>query len=107
MPDAPVAAGDVDLLLPDTGSWRVRLPIDNDQGQAVEAAMRGVVAAAGGDADADAWRTRAAYHGFIDFNHIDRPRVLGVGTFHEGKAAVARTTLVAPSATRATLRFAY
>jgi hypothetical protein len=103
MPDAPVAAADVDLPLPQSGGWCARLPLDNEDGQAITAALaHGVVAAAGDD-----WHACDAHHGFIDFNHLDRPRVRGVGTFHDGKAAAARTILVAPTAMRATLRFSY
>lgn len=105
MPDAPVAADEVAVALPDAGRWHVYGPLDNEDGQVLAAAKNGITAVIGRPSDTAI--VCHAHHGFVDFNHVDRPRCLGVGTFHEAKAAVARATLVAPHAMAATVRFSY
>jgi len=105
MPDAKVAAADVNLPLPDSGSWRVQLPFDNEQGQAVEKARSGIGSLV---IDNTAWRTTQAIHGFVDFNLIERPRIKpAVGAHYNHKAAIAHAVLNAPQAGRATLHLAW
>jgi len=41
------------------------------------------------------WVRRSAFHGFIDFNHVFRPRVRGVAPSHDG-VALARCRIAAP-----------
>lgn len=105
LPGAELKAGAMDLPLPDGGTWKVGPVLDNEDDAAIRKAL-----AAGGDQaaiDTSGWQQQGAIHGFVDFNHVHRPRTKGVGTHHRKKAAEAVATLVAPAAMRAKVRIAW
>jgi hypothetical protein len=58
--------------------------------------------------DAGAWSVRGPLdNGFVDFNHVFRPELRGVGVHYRDKAAAARCHLDVPEATPASLRLAW
>jgi len=96
--------GSFDLPLPDSGNWRLTGPIDNSDDTAIAAAARGDALAIAEDAETV---IRAAHHGFIDFNHLWRPRRRGVGVHHSEVAAIARTVLTTEVPTLARIRIGW
>ncbi len=98
----PLKRGEMDLPLPNAGSWRVAGPFENAHSQAITAAAQGAALP-----NNVKWIERPSYHGFVDFNHAFRPHARGVGIHYRGKAAVAQCVLNAPEDTTATLRFAW
>jgi hypothetical protein len=104
LPGAELKAGQMDLPLPDDGSWRLGPVLDNEDSAAMRAALS---APAGAPAAAAAGIKRATIHGFVDFNHVHRPGTKGVGTHHRKKAAEAVTVLEAPAAMTAKVRLAW
>jgi len=103
LPGTELKRGAMDLPLPEAGAWRVRGPLENDRDQAVAAALAGTPI----PADGDGWLRRPSHHGFVDFNHVFRPEVRGVGVHWRDKAATARCILQSPADTSARLRFAW
>jgi hypothetical protein len=127
LPGTALSAQEIDLPLPDSGSWWLCGPFDNQSNQAMATQLPAETESPsqktydGLHADGSPWLTegsrelgrnvarwvkRPAIHGFVDFNHVFQPQTRGVGVFGEG-AAVARAVLEAPSATTATLRLAW
>ena len=53
------------------------------------------------------WSSHRAVHGFVDFNHVERPHKHGVGVHFAGKARKARAVIEAPEAGRAVIQLAY
>ena len=51
--------------------------------------------------------SRSALHGFVDFNHVHRPKTRGAGSHFSGKAAEAVTTLEAPRDMTARVRMVW
>lgn len=95
--------GQFDLPLPDSGSWHLRGPIDNQDQSATSAAAAGQRL----DDDAAESVTRRAHHGFIDFNHLWRPRRRGVGVHHRDVVGVAEAVLRSTQATTARIRVSW
>ncbi len=96
LPGTELKAGQMDLPLPESGQWMVKSPLDGRPQEALATAKDGA-----------GWKRMAAYHGFLDFNHVARPHQRGVGIHYDGKVGLARCTLDAPAAGTAALRFAW
>jgi hypothetical protein len=101
-PQIEVAREEVDLPLPDSGTWQVAGIFDNEDGQA----MKAPVAAESAPSNAE-WKTARADHGFVDFAHYFRPHQRGAGVYYNGKAAVARATIESPGDLTANVRIAW
>jgi Protein of unknown function (DUF2961) len=114
-------------VLPDSGSWWLCGPFDNDGSRAMDQVLPAEESSTrdgaydGGHGPESLWLTdasraagldqarwirRLAYHGWVDFNHVFRPRARGAGVTHPG-VAVARTCLTADHATTARLQVAW
>lgn len=105
LPGAELKAGQMDLPLPDHGTWSLGPVLDNEDSVALKAALKsgaGKLTAPAGE-----WTTRPTIHGFVDFNHLHRPGTKGVGTHHRKKAAEAVTTISAPTDMVAKVRIAW
>jgi hypothetical protein len=101
LPATELKRGAMDLPPRDDGSWRVGAVRDN----AGDAALAAFLA---GPGVAETETTLApSLGGFVDFNHVHRPRTRGVGTHHKGKAAAATAVIDAPRAMTAKLRLAW
>lgn len=116
--------GTSDLPLPDAGAWQLCGPFGMKGAETELAAEREFNAAATFDGlheenspwlspgsrqlgrDTARWVRRASNHGFIDFNHVFRPAVRGVGVHHDG-VALARAVLRAPEDLEADVRLAW
>jgi hypothetical protein len=105
LPGAELPRGKMDLPLPDRGTWWVKVP--------AEKAERGIAdALAGSLPDTtpsidDGWKRRPSNHGFVDFNHVDRPQVRGVGVHHRDVVALARCVLPSEKDTKAEIRLSW
>ncbi len=92
--------------LPDSGSWKVGGPFENQHNAAIQKAMDGALPA--NDSGPVKWIAhRKAYHGFIDFNHLWRPRRRGVAVHYNDKAAAAQAILTVEQAMTASLQIAW
>ncbi|MES2696362.1 MAG: glycoside hydrolase family 172 protein [Verrucomicrobiota bacterium] len=105
LPGAELKAGQMDLALPDDGSWNLGPVLENEDSAALRAAMK--PGAAKSEPAAGTWTKQPTIHGFVDFNHLHRPGTRGVGTHHRKKAAEAVTTIEAPSDMTAKIRIAW
>lgn len=106
LPGTPLARGEMDEPLPEAGTWWLKGPLENKAGEAI----RDGLAASGDDGrqlDPEGWTKRASHHGFVDFGHVFRPEVRGVGVHYTDKAAVARCVLEAEREMTARLRLAW
>lgn len=117
-PGVELPRGTCDRELESTGEWWCCGPFDNSGGRAMNAVLLPELAfdpAAtfdGGHSEQSAWSganapvpeavwsRRRAMHGFIDFNHLYRPRIRGVAPTGNS-AAIARCVLNAPAETDA------
>ena len=105
LPGKELPRGAMDLPLPDRGKWWVKVPFNQ--------AEKGIAEALNGSAPVpvpsvdDGWKVRRSDHGFVDFNHVDRPHVRGVGVHHRGVVAQARCVLRVEQACKATIRVAW
>lgn len=105
LPGKELARGEMDLPLPDRGTWWVKVPAG--------AAETGIADALGGEllqaapSDDEAWKVWSSNHGFVDFNHVDRPHVGGVGVHHRDVVALARCVLQSERATRSEIRLSW
>jgi len=106
LPGTPLARGQMDLPLPERGSWWVMGPLEGNAESAIRKTLENSSPVAA-DFDRAGWIKRPAYHGFVDFNHAFRPEVRGVGVHYADKAAMARCTLEAPADGDAELRIAW
>jgi hypothetical protein len=105
LPGAELKAGQMDLPLPDHGTWSLGPVLENGDAAAIRAALdpaAGKPAQAAGE-----WTKRATIHGFVDFNHLHRPGTKGVGTHHRKKAAEAVAVLEAPADMTAKIRLVW
>lgn len=119
--------GSHDVPPPHSGSWWLCGPFGNTEGRAIDATLPAETGRPGeGDFDGmhaegsfwlaepsvaagldrARWVRRDATHGFIDFNHVFRPRVRGVAQTDLG-VAIAQCVLRSERATRAHLRIAW
>ncbi len=103
LPGAELRGGEMDRPLPDDGSWSVGPVQDNAGAAALDAALSKPAAS---QREAE-WTNQQTIHGFVDFNHVHRPRIRGVGTHHKQKAAEAVTILDAPTDMNVTFRIAW
>jgi hypothetical protein len=104
LPGTPLARGEMDLALPDSGVWLVDGPYNGgdeafDDAKGKPLAMDAL--------PPEGWKRRAAYHGFVDFSHAFRPHQRGVGVHYDNAAANAFTILNAPREMTARLRLAW
>jgi len=127
MPGAELRLSECGLELPWSGAWWLCGPFGNKDDCALRAELPAEVAfdpAARHDAMHEQgsawleeasrqaglqearWVRRAAVHGFVDFNHVFRPRARGAGRTHPG-VALARCTLTAQCDMTARLRVAW
>lgn len=102
LPGAELRRGEMDLPLPDDGSWSLGPVRENTDGVALQQALQGKLETKAGE-----WTPRPTIHGFVDFNHLHRPGTKGVGTHHRKKAAEAVAVLDAPSDLMARVRLAW
>ncbi len=93
-----------DLPIPASGRWTITGPIKNENNEAITDAIAGKSLTDQPDVES---QQRDAQHGFIDFGHVWRPHVRGVGSHHSDVVAVASCNLESPSATTAELRIAW
>jgi hypothetical protein len=92
LPGVELKRGEMDLPLPDHGTWWLNGPIENASNAAITDALRGPLDAkfkAGGEG----WVKQKSDHGFTDFNHAYRPHTRGAGIHYRGKAAQAACVL--------------
>jgi hypothetical protein len=106
LPGTPLARGQMDLPLPDSGTWWVTGPLEGSAESAIRKAL-GTSSLADTRFDPARWSKRPACHGFVDFNHAFRPEVRGVGVHYTDKAAVARCILEAPADVDTELQIAW
>lgn len=100
LPGEELARGEMDLPLPDCGMWWVKVPADKADSGIAEA-LRGLPQF---DPSSQVnWVERRTDHGFIDFNHVDRPQVRGVGVHHRNAVARAICVLQTEADTQAEL----
>ena len=97
-----VPPSDVDLPLPNSGTWQLAGVFENAGGEGIRNAV-----AAEANPERVKWFPYAAVHGFVDFNHLFRLREFGVGRFYEDKVAVARTVVRAKRDMEAEFRVAW
>lgn len=95
LPATVLKAAEQDIPPPNTGSWGVGPVLENETQGAVRDAMKPMA----GDRKftGQEWIARNALHGFIDFNHVHRPKTRGAGSHFVDKAAEAVATLEAPN----------
>lgn len=94
LPGVELKRGEMDLPLPDNGTWWLNGPIDNTDGAAIKEALKTPLAAdfkAGGEG----WVKQRSDHGFTDFNHAWRPHTRGAGIHHRGQTGQAACVLEA------------
>ena len=94
LPGVELKRGEMDLPLPDHGSWWLNGPIPNTDDSAIKAALKNPLDAkfkAGGEG----WVKQRSEHGFTDFNHAYRPHQRGAGIHYRGQAAQAGCVLEA------------
>ena len=94
LPGVELKRGEMDLPLPDHGSWWLNGPIPNTDDSVIKAALKNPLDAkfkAGGEG----WVKQRSEHGFTDFNHAYRPHQRGVGIHYRGQAAQAGCVLEA------------
>ena len=120
--------GTYDLPLPDSGSWWVCGPFWNREDRAMEADLDAEIdfdpeATFDGMHDEDSpwltegsrelgrdiprWKKRRALRGFVDFNHVFRPHILGTPSHSRDAAAIARSVLEVTEDTTANIRLAW
>lgn len=105
LPGQPLARGEMDLPLPNRGAWWVKVPAEKaDKG--IADALGGTLAAVSPSTETG-WQVRRTDHGFVDFNHVDRPHVRGVGVHHRDVIAVARGVLNTDHAAKAEIRLSW
>jgi hypothetical protein len=106
LPGTTLARGEMDEPLPQSGTWWVKGPLENKAGEAIRDALSRPTSA-GGAPNRENWTKRAGHHGFVDFSHVFRPEVRGVGVHYRDKAAQARCVLHAVRDMMATVRLAW
>ncbi|NQT17294.1 MAG: DUF2961 domain-containing protein [Planctomycetes bacterium] len=105
LPGKPLERGEMDLALPDRGAWWVKAPAAD--------AKRGITEAISTRLDRktpveeEGWTMRRSDHGFVDFNHVDRPQRRGVGVHHRDVVGEARCIIRSPQATKAKIRLSW
>ena len=120
--------GTYDLPLPDSGGWWVCGPFWNGEDRAMEADLDAEIdfapeATFDGMHDEDSpwltegsrelgrdvarWKKRLALRGFVDFNHVFRPHILGTPSNSRDAAAIARCVLEVTEDTTVSLRLAW
>jgi len=105
LPGSEVRRGEYDLPLPESGQWWITGPFPGSRfGHELptQADFDPAQPLAG-----QRWRRFAALRGFVDFNHVYRPPPSNSNSPALDAVAVARTTLVAPADTTATLTLAW
>ena len=105
LPGKELARGAMDLPLPDRGKWWVKVPADKAESglaTACDASLPPKRASA-----EEGWTVLRSDHGFVDFNHVDRPHVRGVGVHHRNVVAVAQCVLRSDRATKAEIRLSW
>jgi len=105
LPATVLKGPDQDIPAPDAGSWNVGRVLDNEGGAAIREALQGM--SADRKFTREDWIPRATLHGFLDFNHVHRPRTRGAGTHFTDKAAEAVAVLDAPNDLTARIRVAW
>jgi hypothetical protein len=103
LPDEPLARGEMDAPLPDSGSWLVRAPLDCNNSPD----LKDVVVADHPSSGEGGWQLRAANHGFIDFNHVSRPHRRGAGVHHTDVFGQAVSTVDIPESADVKIRIAW
>ena len=106
LPGAELKRGEMDLPMPDFGSWQVNGPYDNKGNAAIEEALKGSLDLENPKGDLD-WIILESHHGFIDLNHVFRLAKYGVGSHYRNKAARAICVLNVPEAMKANIRIAW
>jgi hypothetical protein len=106
LPGTELKRGEMDLPMPDFGSWQVSGPYDNRGNAAIEEALKGSLALENPEDELD-WIILESNHGFIDINHIFRLTKYGVGAHYDDKAACAMCVLNVPEAMKANVRIAW
>jgi hypothetical protein len=94
LPGVELKRGEMDLPLPDHGTWWLNGPLENADDVAIKDALRqpdDEKLKAGGEG----WVRQRSDHGFTDFNHVWRPHARGAGIHYKGKAAQAACVLEA------------
>lgn len=104
LPATELRRGQMDLPLPDHGSWSVSPVLENKDNAAIQQALAQDKKSA---AASEGWVTRPTYHGFLDFNNVLRPGTRGAGSHYSGKAAQAVSFLDAPADMTARVRIAW
>ena len=120
--------GTYDLPLPDSGSWWLCGPFWNREERTMEANLDAET-----DFDPEAtfdgthaeespwltegsrelgrdvprWKKRRAFRGFVDFNHVFRPHILGTPSHSRDAAAIARCILEVAGDTTVNIRLAW
>jgi hypothetical protein len=92
LPGVELKRGEMDLPLPDHGSWWLQGPIPNADNTAIKAAL-GAPLEEKFKPGGGGWVKQKSDHGFTDFNHAYRPHERGAGIHHRGKAAQAACVL--------------
>lgn len=106
LPGSDVRRGEYDLPLPESGQWWLSGPFP--EGQFEHELPTQARFNPGKPLQGQPWKRFAALRGFIDFNHVYRPKPSNRNSPTLTDAiAVARATLISPSDTRATLTLAW
>lgn len=104
LPGTELRGGDMDLPMPDRGTWALGVVQDNKDDAAIRLALAQRDTPSGSTSN---WTRQASTHGFVDFNHVHRPRTRGAGTHFVGKAAEAISVLEAAGDMTARIRIAW
>ena len=101
IPEVKVGEENWEALASDSGSWEVSAPFERHDSGMMKSLQ-----------DRDAfqsveWTVAKAHHGFIDFNHIARPRRRGSGAHFTGVFGMARSFLHVEAAVTASIRFTW
>jgi len=105
LPGRELLRGAYDIAPPLSGEWWLIAPFD-------ESALREALPIesrfdAAGEYQGRKWTRRAAFHGFIDFNHAFRPPVSNANVHTFSGVGIARCTLDAPADMRVRLRVSW
>lgn len=105
LPAVELRGGAMDLPMPDNGSWGIGAVQDNPGDATIRQALS--TPPPNRSPASGAWTQQATYHGFVDFNHVHRPKTRGAATHFTGKAAEAISVLEAPADMTAQIRIAW
>ncbi|MEI6753742.1 MAG: DUF2961 domain-containing protein [Paludibacter sp.] len=104
-PGVDLRPSEMDLTLPDDGSWAIGPLLDNKNDEAIIQALNAETGKM--KIDLQGWTKQATYHGFVDFNRSYRIHDSGNTSTYSGKAVSAVTMLEVPADMKIRIRIAW